>query len=106
MKLSDWKKKYDEQNQNCSLRIIDSNELLEITEFDNQPERSKREDIPIKNPCKHFVQYGIQDKDDNISTYFYEDLDPIMKQCADDSWENYGMMRCSEHCGNTVREVQ
>jgi hypothetical protein len=51
-----------------------------------QPERSKREDS-----CKH--EWGSEELYDS-SDSFYK-----CNKCGHE-------MRCSEHCGNTVREVQ
>lgn len=47
MKLSEWIKDHD-KDRDSELKGISSDDLLSITHFDNQPERSKREDIQQK----------------------------------------------------------
>ena len=60
---------------------------IQIFKSHNQPERSKREDAKLKNPC---------------SNCWNE-----IKEHASTCVEFYNIaMRCSEHCGNTVREAQ
>jgi hypothetical protein len=73
----------------CKLRkcdyipISNSNDI-----FNNQPERSKREDLDCNN-CKEIVR---------LMKY---ELSPKTLALIDIS-----KMRCSEHCGNTVREAR
>jgi hypothetical protein len=86
--------------------------------------------------CKHTIKYTICDKSEetdeqfirlsksnivtrdllksfkNCREVYYEDLNQFDKKTIDESWEKYDdsigydLMRCSEHCGNTVREVR
>jgi hypothetical protein len=44
MKLSEWKKSYDNKYPKLSLRVISVSELLSITDFDGQPERLNEKD--------------------------------------------------------------
>lgn len=59
--------------------------------FSNQPERSKREDLNCDN-CK-------------IPRIFNCCFNGVGKHSNDESCEEFKFkMRCSEHCGNTVRD--
>jgi len=55
-----------------------------------QPERSKREDLDCKE-CERIKE--------NVYSQ-------ICTHCDIDQYLDESKMRCSEHCGNTVREVQ
>jgi hypothetical protein len=60
--------------------------------FNNQPERSKREDSSI---CDEAIR--------EMKEFLDSTFDMRMQYCHEQLIEE---MRCSEHCGNTVREVQ
>jgi hypothetical protein len=63
---------------------------LSITEWDNQPERSKREDLADSLIGSQKNVWGFVEIDQKFTEKDFENA----------------KMRCSEHCGNTVREVQ
>lgn len=126
MKMSEYIKQYDIKNPNDKIRTISIEYLLNITDFDNQPERSKREDgLYVKYiPCKHTITYYSFEKkeksidliplEENLTDYIknlckgkelsYWDLSKEQKEDIDNEWDNYDPMRCSEHCGNIVRD--
>jgi hypothetical protein len=61
-----------------------------------QPERSKREDLHHKD-CIPFIKHNCwHSYDQRKDCEHKEDCDLVVG----------ARMRCSEHCGNTVREVQ
>lgn len=132
MKLSEWIKDFDDKHPEEKIRAISLQDLLKITEFDNQPERSKREDdvfIPYI-ACKHTITYysfyptqdtsnklkALKESNQDLGEFFtvvkngkelsYWDLSKKERIKVDSDWEENAPMRCSEHCGNTVREVQ
>lgn len=61
--------------------------------FPHQPERSKREDT-------------LKTKDSIVAMASMRKAMPQFNYVINDNGSIEKVMRCSEHCGNTVREVQ
>jgi hypothetical protein len=77
----------------------------EKCEIHNQPERSKREDLDCCNKVKKLEYLHQLIINENIDCgelhRDYVDICEIFNKLIQES-----KMRCSEHCGNTVREAQ
>jgi hypothetical protein len=67
--------------------------------------------VPYFEPNDEYILNGSYHPDmikDSIKfkEYSYNDLDDEHRKEADEKQLNNSWMRCSEHCGNTVRKVQ
>lgn len=112
------------------IKAVEFYEFIDL-DLHNQPERSKREDELIKEipHCKHTRIYSMFDKtektnfddlnddsDESLAKFIktlsnykevsYWDLPSDHRKHIDEASKEYGSMRCSGHCGNTMREVQ
>lgn len=92
----------DREFNHDAVEKIKLNDLMktEMSSINDQPERSKREDSLIRELMKSSaVDISKLDNDPPYPLVWDKDFNFIGHKIIEE-------MRCSEHCGNTVREVQ